>query len=245
MAQFLPVIGAALFSVYLPQNIEKNGGASSKTAKSNELWFYSVGIATGISLGAFFTLKYERMRIKQRFRIWLRQLRDKNSIDAYPKIKDLGESSVAETLLNTQNSLSRTMHCYRITLAADSCLQIREAKTVELYYVLKGTGIVLLGDENTVERYLYPNDYIIINESIRKRSVLNRGNKEDLVFLRIADYNSAIYDREDFEKAAPIATHREIIDVSSLKSGLQSSLRTISKIMSKERWRRNAKKESK
>eukprot|EP00554_Chaetoceros_debilis_P012003 CAMPEP_0194116278 /NCGR_PEP_ID=MMETSP0150-20130528/26445_1 /TAXON_ID=122233 /ORGANISM="Chaetoceros debilis, Strain MM31A-1" /LENGTH=137 /DNA_ID=CAMNT_0038806959 /DNA_START=377 /DNA_END=790 /DNA_ORIENTATION=+ len=137
------------------------------------------------------------------------------------------------------------MHCYRITLAADSCLQIREAKTVELYYVLKGTGIVLLGDENTVERYLYPNDYIIINESIRKRSVLNRGNKEDLVFLRIADYNSAIYDREDFEKAAPIATHREIIDVSSLKSGLQSSLRTISKIMSKERWRRNAKKESK
>jgi len=50
MAQFLPVIGAALFSVYLPQNIEKNGGASSKTAKSNELWFYSVGIALEHSL---------------------------------------------------------------------------------------------------------------------------------------------------------------------------------------------------
>lgn len=183
------------------------------------------------------------MRIRQRFRAWLRQLRvrDKSSIDGYPKIKDLGESSVAETLLNSHNSLSSTLHCARITLAANSCLLVRETKSVELYYVLKGTGTVIIGDENSVEHHLHPNDHIIINEFRSKRTVLNRGNKEDLVFLRIADYNSANYDRDDFEKAAPIATHREIVDVSNLKSGLQSSLRTISNILvlSKKRWRGN------
>lgn len=100
-------------------------------------------------------------------------------------------------------SLTSTLHCCLITIPSNSQLRSREARGVEIYYVLDGSSVLCRDCEEDVR--IRKGDTFIVNPFVQ-RHVINKG-RNDLVFLRVSDGGSEC-DDDEFDVVVKLAMAR-------------------------------------